>query len=127
MIQLKSFYVSTTSGTDLITIGHEVRGMVKEGSVGKNGWVTLMAPQPGATFGVGPRGSSPNGARPNRGANLEVVKGVPSLVIPVMGGRLVIEPWQEVFLIDEDKAGKRREFFIQMFVEEPPPAAGGKR
>lgn len=96
--------------------------MVKEGSVGKNGWVTLMAPQPGATFGVGPRGSSPN-----RGASLEVVKGVPSLVIPVMGGRLVIEPWQEIFLIDEDKGGKRREFFIQMFVEEPPPAAGGKR
>lgn len=112
MIQLKSFYVPTTTGVDLIVIGHEIRGFVKEAGVGKNGWVTLMAPQPGATFGVGPRGSSPTGV------NLETVKKVPSLVIPVMAGNLMIDPWQEVFLIDEETSGRRREFFVQLFLEE---------
>lgn len=107
MISLKSFYVPTTTGVDLIVIGHEIRGFVKEAGVGKNGWVTLMAPQPGATFGASPKG-----------VNLETVKRVPSLVIPVMGGNLMIDPWQEVFLIDEETSGRRREFFVQLFLEE---------
>lgn len=107
MIQLKSFYVPTTTGVDLIVIGHEIRGFVREAGVGKNGWATLMAPQPGATFGVG-----------SRGVTLETIKRVPSLVVPVMGGNLMIDPWQEVFLIDEETSGRRREFFVQLFLEE---------
>ncbi len=38
----------------------------------------------------------------------------PSLVLSVDKGKLLIDPWQNVFLIDYETAGKRREFRVQV-------------
>lgn len=40
-----------------------------------------------------------------------------SIVIPIEKGRMVIEPWQEVFLMDYTPSGRRREFRVQVFWE----------
>ncbi len=46
--------------------------------------------------------------------------------MPFEKGKMLIEPWQEIFLIDYDGSGRRREFKVHVSAETPPPAGGQK-
>lgn len=106
MILIKSFYVPTTQGIDVISVGHEVRRVVQEAAA-KEGWVTLFSPLPGAGFALGPV----------KEAKLPSLRCQGTLVVPFNAGRLVIDPWQEIYLVEEETSGRRREFMVQLFTE----------
>ncbi|GEM_PF-2701974 len=138
MIINKSFYVDTTPAIDLLTITHEVRRVVLEGK-SDTGWVTIIITNPGAgvvmmekegTFGTDLQKSLAPFLKD------QVIRClIPrSVVIPIEKGRMMMEPWQEVILIDFETTGRRREFRVQLFGETkeapkaaPPPAGGGRK
>lgn len=118
MIVTKSFYISTSKGTDLVNIGHDVRGLVREAKV-ENGWVTVACRHPGASVAT-----LANDAK----TLAEVREGLTNpfplrlllpaiLTVPVEQGKIGCEPWQELFLIDFDPSGRRREVTVQIFSE----------
>ena len=121
MILLKRFYVDATKGVDLINIGHEVRQAIREAKM-EAGQVLILVPHPGAAVV----------AMETDAKVTEIKKGLEpflqnhlircflsrSLMLPVDKGRMSIEPWQEVFLIDYETSGKRREFRVQLFWEQ---------
>ena len=117
MLLTKSFYIDVTTTLDVINIGHEVRRAVRENRV-EHGQITLVIPNPGAAVAV----MESDCKIPNIKKGLEgfLASGVISslipktLVLPVEAGRMSIEPWQEVFLIDYDTSARRREFRVQL-------------
>lgn len=119
MVTFKSFFVGTTKGVDLINIGHDVRGFIREAKL-ENGSVTVSFRQSGAALAL----------LPNDGkGSAEVQQGLesippalrhllpPSLALPVERGKLFFEPWQELFLIDFEPSARRREVVVQLFSE----------
>jgi thiamine phosphate synthase YjbQ (UPF0047 family) len=121
MILLKNFYVDTTKGIDLITIGHEVRQVIREGKV-EAGEVMITIPHPGAAVVAMEPDAKWNdikkGLESFLGNSLICCLLAKSLVMPVEKGKMPIEPWQEIFLIDYETSGKRREFRVQLFWEQ---------
>jgi thiamine phosphate synthase YjbQ (UPF0047 family) len=130
MILLKNFFVDTTKGLDLLKIIHEVRRVVREGNT-ENGSVTIVIPSPGAGLTV----LDPNDRPEDLKKTLEphvasgLIKAIlpKTLTLPFEKYKMLIEPWQEIFLIDYETSGRRREFKVQVEVETPPPAAAGKK
>jgi thiamine phosphate synthase YjbQ (UPF0047 family) len=119
MILIKSFYVDATKGVDLINIGHEVRQAIREAKV-EEGQVLIAVPFPGAALAV----LEPDAKKEELKKGFQLESGLArsllakSLILPIEKGRMSIEPWQEVFLIDYDTAGKRREFRVQVSWEQ---------
>jgi thiamine phosphate synthase YjbQ (UPF0047 family) len=137
MILTKSFYVDATKGLDLLNVIHEVRRVVKEANT-ENGTATVVIPNPGAAVAVLETGDPAFRTEDLRKslepyvANQLIRCLLPkSVVIPFEKGKLQIEPFQEIFVIDYDASGKRREFRVQVTADNPPPAdkkgAGGPR
>ena len=136
MIFLRNYYVATTAKTDVILITHEVKRAVRESGV-PSGLVTVLIP--GATAGVailendpkiheelkkwaeaqipadaGPRPNRRSGSGRNR-AHLQAALIGLNLSIPLMEGKLMIGPWQEIVLFDfDDIKVCRREIAIQV-------------
>ncbi len=124
MITLKSFYLATTTGVDVINIGHDVRSLIREAKM-ETGWVNLTCRYPGAGLVVL--------SNDNRQAGLarEALKKelgdngragtrhlLPTtLTLPLENGRPVFDPWQEIFLVDYDSGAKRREVIAQLVTE----------
>lgn len=127
MILSKSYFVDTTKGVDLINIVHEVRRTLKESNA-ENGTMTVSLPGPGAALSIMEKTDQEGGVKKGleglvaNELTKEIVRCLlpKSLVIPVEKGKMVIEPWQDVFLIDYEKSGRRREFRVQVFYEEKP-------
>lgn len=117
----RSFYLDTTTGIDLITITHEIRGMIKE-SKAERGSVTVTIPHEGGGVAMMESGGKKEEVRKGLeplAANLSLRCLLPkSLTIPVEQGRMVMEPWQEISLIDYETTGRRREFKAQLFWEQ---------
>jgi len=137
MILIKSFYVDATKGLDLLNVIHEVRRVVREANT-ENGTATVVIPHPGAAVVVldtGDPATKPEDLKkalePYLANQLIRCLLPKSTVIPFEKGRLLIEPFQEIFVIDYDTSGKRREFKVQVTADNPPPAdkkgAGGPR
>lgn len=120
MLLLRSFYVNTTEGVDIINIGHELRSTMKEAKMERGG-VTITVPHPGAGVvmmaGDEIRGDLRENLKPYLANGVMPSFLARSLVVPVEQGRMIIEPWQEVFLIDYTSSGKRREFKVQLHWE----------
>ena len=128
MILIKNFYIDTSKGVDLIKIGHEVRQVVTEAKA-DNGIVTIMTPLGGAAVAV--MEPDINVEEIKKGlepllANQLIRCLIPrSLSIPIDKGRMMIEPWQEIFLVNFESSGKRREFRVHLFTEKAEKKEGG--
>jgi len=137
MILNKSFYIDATKGLDILKVIHEVRRVVKEANT-ENGTATVIIPNPGAAAVVLDTGD-PLFKLDDLKKSLEpfitnqLIRCLlpKSVVIPFEKGKLSIEPFQEIFIIDYDTSGRRREFRVQIVADNPPPAdkkgAGGPR
>lgn len=136
VIHLKNYFVNTTNGMDVISVIHEVNRAIKESSipdgvviVTAGCAVTVIEPLPeiisslkktlmalpcewtetkntrGDEIGVGPR-------------VLGALVGK-SLQLPLKGGKLIMGPREEVVIIDMEKGGLRREFYVQVSGDTP--------
>jgi thiamine phosphate synthase YjbQ (UPF0047 family) len=132
MILTKNFYVDATKGLDLLNIIHEVRRVVREANT-ENGTVTVVIPNPGAAVAVLDTGDPAfksddlkKALEPYLSNGLIRCFLPKSVVVPFEKGKLLIEPFQEIFVIDYETSGRRREFKVQVTAETPPPPAGKK-
>lgn len=128
MILFKSFYIDATKGLDLLKIIHEVRRVVKEANT-ENGTATVVIPNPGAAVTILDTGDPAckledlkKALEPYLANQLIRCLLPKSVVIPFEKGKLLIEPFQDIFVIDYDTSGRRREFKVQVTADNPPPA-----
>jgi thiamine phosphate synthase YjbQ (UPF0047 family) len=137
MILIKNFYIDATKGLDFLKIIHEVRRVVKEANT-ENGTATVVIPNPGAAVAVLETGDPAfrtedlkKALEPYIANQLIRCLLPKSVSVPFEKGKLLIEPFQEIFVIDYDTSGKRREFKVQIAADNPPPpdkkGAGGPR
>lgn len=117
MLILKSFYIHTTPGIDVLNIGHEVRRALLEGQA-EEGQVLIMTPHPGSGLAVMELNTPFDQVKKELAVFQQ--NGLircflsPSIVLPFEKGKMAMEPWQDLFLIDYDTSGKRREFRVQL-------------
>ncbi len=136
MIFLRNYYVTTTAKTDVLVISQDVKRAVRESAV-QSGAVHILIP--GGTAGVTLLENDPkiyeeykgwvesqipasSGSRPSRrsgsgrnDAHLRASLIGVTLSIPLMDGKLMTAPWQEVVLFDfDDSKVGRREITIQV-------------
>ena len=114
---MKSFYVNTSKDIDLILLSHEVRTALREVKA-ETGNALVIVPFPGAGLVVlGSSGEDMEGLRKGlREFHQKCVVAcfLPKcLVLPIDKGRLIIEPWQEIYLVDYEIMGKRRELQVK--------------
>lgn len=123
----KTFYIDTTKSLDILNISHDMRRVVNE-SRPEMGTVTVMVPFPGAAIVVFDkdvnRDSLVKELTPYVKNHLIQCLLPKSLVVPIEKGKMIIDPWQDVFLIDFDNTGRRREF--RVFMETGAASAPGK-
>lgn len=120
MILQRSFYLNTTPAIDIINISHEIRSLLKESKADRGG-ATVIAPNGGAGIVAMEPGVQTDEIR--KGLEPLLANGLvrcllsKSLVVPFEQGRLMTDPRQEVFLIDYEPSGRRREFRVQLYWE----------
>jgi len=143
MIFLKSYFVNTTIEVDVISVIHEVNRAIREANV-PTGLATIVVTEPGGAITV--LEPLPELVAQFKEA-LEVFPGegietlsrrkepIPvaprikaamlgkSIQIPFDNQRLILGPREEVVIVDFEKTGKRREFYVQVMGEAQ--AAGG--
>lgn len=125
MTLIRNFFVDTTKGLDVLKIIHEVRRVVKEANT-QNGTVTVVVTNPGAGLAI--LDPSEKVEEVKKGLEPQVASGLvrsllpKSLVMPFEKGRMLMEPWQEIFLIDYDTSARRREFKVHVSPEAAPAA-----
>ncbi|MBI1908936.1 MAG: YjbQ family protein [Deltaproteobacteria bacterium] len=103
MIFLKSYFVATTTGVDKINIIHDVKRAMRESTILK-GLVTITPPAGKALLTV-------TTEEELKAAGLVQAR---SLTLPVEKGDLLLAPREQIFLIDSDPSGRRREFWVQV-------------
>lgn len=119
MIFLKNYFVNTTKEVDYIPVIHDVRYAIRD-SQAVNGLVTVTVPASGAGLMISERGKEEEN-------NLSRLA---TLSIPLRNKELLLDPKQMIFLVDFSDTGKRREFYVQIFGDNPPPQQppqGGRR
>jgi thiamine phosphate synthase YjbQ (UPF0047 family) len=132
MFTLKSFYIGTSKGVDIINIGHDIRGLIRDSRM-ENGSVTVSCRLPGALIAIlASQGKEAQELKSSIKGTLEnefpasIRHLLPSCVtVPVDKGKLVFEPWQEIFLVDFDEGGRRREIVVQLSTEAAPAGQAG--
>ena len=143
MLVSKTFYVDTTKNTDILLVSHELRRVVNEARP-ELGQVTVIIPFPGAAVCMFDKDVSREALTkeltPYVKNQLIQCLLPKSLVVLVEKGKMVTDPWQDVFLIDFESTGRRREFRVCLFSETaaasgpgkpgaapvPPPPTGGR-
>lgn len=143
MIHIKNYFVNTTSETDVLSVIHEVNRSIRESNIpdgsvmvsapGPGAAVTIIEPLPGIVAGLKKTLSELPGewteTKNSRKDEIEVRPRVlaalvgKSVQLPLKEGRLVLGPREEIVIIDMEKSGLRREFYIQ--VSGDAPAAAG--
>lgn len=119
MIFLKSYFVNTTRQVDTIPIIHDVRYAIRDSQV-VHGLVTVTVPASGAGLMISERGKEEENNLPRPA----------TLSIPLRNKELLLDPKQMIYLVDFSDTGKRREFYVQVFGDNPPPQQppqGGRR
>jgi|GEM_PF-1372203 thiamine phosphate synthase YjbQ (UPF0047 family) len=142
MILLKNYFVNTTSSIDVISVLHEVNRTLTESGV-TEGLATAVVPEPGGALaiieplpdivdrfkemvssfmGEGGQTVSRRKEEIDIGPRVAAAMLGKILHVPVAEGRLVLGKREEPVLIDMEKGGRRREFYVQVMGEGP--AAG---
>ena len=146
MIVLKHYYVNTTKEVDFLSIIHDVRYAIRDANA-KDGLVTVIVPDSSAALTIiepipavieelkiafeifAGEGAT---ATDRRKVTIDISPRVQaamlgrSLSIPLKDGKLIIDPYEEIYLIDFDKTGKRRQFCVQVMVEDAPAKPAGQ-
>ena len=142
MILLKNYFVNTTSFIDVISVLHEVNHTLRESGV-LEGLATAVVPGPGGAMaiveplpdiidqlketvssfqGEGAKALSRRKEEIDVGPRVAAAMLGKFLQVPVAQGKLVLGSREEPVLIDMEKSGRRREFYVQIMGEGP--AAG---
>ncbi len=129
MLVSKAYYVDTTKSIDILLISHEIRRALQE-SRPEIGQVTVMIPFSGAGLAVFDKEVSRDllvkELAPYLKSQLIQCFLPKSLALSVEKGKLAVDPWQDVFLIDFDATSRRREFRVCVFSETATVTAPGK-
>lgn len=134
MFSLKSFYVGTSREVDVINIGHDVRGFVREAKI-ESGLITVGCRLPGGGIALlTTEGQAFQTIREQVKKELSqnFPPGLryllpPTLSFPMEDGKMIFEPWQDLYLVDFETAGRRREIVVQLFSEPKEQGAAGGR
>lgn len=122
MALTKSFYIGTTKEVDVVTVGHDVRGFIREARL-EEGFAVIGCRLPGAVLVLLPtEGKGLAEAREGirKLFQTESIGGLrhllpPSLTIPIEQGKMHFEPWQEIYLVDHELSGRRREVVVSLY------------
>jgi thiamine phosphate synthase YjbQ (UPF0047 family) len=138
MIFLKNYYINTTAEIDFLPATHDVKYAVRDAQA-KNGLVTVIVPGPGASVALFEPaeglidefravfeafGEGENKGKDKRGADVYLTPRVQAMMlgrtlsIPLKDGRLVMSPYDEIYLIDFNKKAQRREYTVQIMSED---------
>lgn len=141
MVYLKNYFVNATAEVDFLQITSDVRFAIRD-SLAKNGQVSVFVPGPGAALTIfepldevkdGLKASLTalaEGEKKGKDKRKEDVDIVPrvlaslvgrSVAVPFKDTKLIMAPYEEIFLIDFEKKAARREFFVQVIGEDAPP------
>jgi len=151
MAFFKKYYINTTQEIDIISISADVNYAIRDSQT-KDGLLTVVIPGAGGSVIVsdgvketidelkttfelfaGEGGEGVDKFKKKVAVAPRVRSAVfgRSVSIPVVNGKLTLDPYEEVFLVDFDKNAKRREFAIYIAGEgagqpqqgqRPPPA-----
>ncbi len=137
MILLKNYFLNTTDGVDLLSVIHEVNRTLREAAV-PDGVVTLSIPEAGAGLvlleplpdildefrkalqifpGQGVETLSRRKEEIDVGPRIAAAMLGRTMSIPFRAGKLLIGAREEPVLIDLEKHGRRREFYVQILGE----------
>jgi len=124
---IKSYFVGTTQDVDFIPVIHDVRYAVRD-SPAIDGLVTITLPAAGASLLVSDLKADqlPGFAEKFKSPENRLV----SLSLPFQKKELLLDPKQIIYLVDTTNSGKRREFLVHIFGEEPQkpqPQQGGRK
>lgn len=137
----KRYYVNTTEEVDVISIIHELEYALRD-SKGPEGLLTAIVPHPGAGLVVitpipevieelkttlDVFGSEAGTAKDRLKKEREIGPIIQSAIlgrtvhIPFEEGELMIDPYDDVLLLDFEHKKGRREFIVQIISEAPAP------
>ncbi len=119
MIFLKSYFANTTQDIDIIPIIHDVRFAVRD-SQAVHGLVTVTLPGNGASLVISQLSKEECLELKEGWSNKDIFRPI-TLSIPLRNKELLLDPKQMIYLVDFSDTGKRREFYVQVFGDNPPP------
>ena len=140
MLFFKKYYVNVTEEVNAISIIHDLQYAIRD-SKSPDGLLTVIVPEPGAGLALIPNisevieelkvsldvfGSEAGNAQDKLKREREVGPIVQSAIlgrtlhIPFQEAKLLIDPYDEVFLLDFEHKKRRREFIVQIISEAPP-------
>lgn len=134
MILLRNYFVNTTGALDIISVIHETNRAIREAGISE-GAVNITVPAPGGAIAIietlpdlikqlkaaiaifpGEGMETKNRRKEEIAVGPRVAAAIlgKTIQIPVSRGRLVLGPREEPVLIDLEKSGRRREFYVQV-------------
>ncbi|HPW45061.1 MAG TPA: YjbQ family protein [bacterium] len=134
MIFLRNYFLNTTPEVDVLSVIHEVTRTIRE-SAASEGLVTISVPAPGGALAIleplpdiiakfkeairifpGENEQTKNRRKEEVLVGPRVVAAIlgKSLSIPFKDGRLLLAPREEPVLVDLERKGLRREFYVQV-------------
>ena len=137
MILLKNYFINTTGDVDVESVIHEVNRTIREANA-TEGSIIIIVPEAGAALAVieplddivgllkdalkvfpgeGVLTKNRRKEEIDVGPRIAAAMLGKSLHIPLSGGKLVLGAREEPVLIDLEKTGRRREFYVQVIAE----------
>ncbi len=137
MILLKNYFINTTGDVDVESVIHEVNRTIREANA-TEGSIIIIVPEAGAALAViepledivgllkdalkvfpgeGVLTKDRRKEEIDVGPRIAAAMLGKSLHIPLSGGKLVLGAREEPVLIDLEKSGRRREFYVQVVTE----------
>lgn len=145
---LKSYFVNTTVDVDFLPITSDLKYAIRD-SQAKEGLATITIPGAGAGVTILEpisevieelkvvietyAGEGESRGKDKRKEEVYIAPRVlasligRSVSVPIRDSKLVLDPYEEVYLIDFDKKIRRREFFVHIITSDAAPAGAGKQ
>jgi thiamine phosphate synthase YjbQ (UPF0047 family) len=141
MLYTKKCYINTTEEVDAVAITHDLKYAIAD-SKSPDGLVTVLVTTPGAGLAILPPiedaieelkvsldvfGADAGTAQDKLKREREIGPIVQSAILgrtvhlPFQEGKLLIDPYDEIYLLDFEHNKGRREFLIHVFSEAPAP------